>query len=308
MKSSGADTVLIALAFNHERYLPQLFSSICANLGSLSELVLIDNGSSDDSLSMMRGFAASLPSTVNVQVQSNPPRTSVSFAVNQGLRATRASLVSVIAADDFLLPRRYEAQVACLNGDPAAMFCFSNGWVCNEDGILSDVPVHDRRTIELIEPAAGQRRRSLVYPIPALFTQCALFRRAALEAVGAWDESLAIDDWPLNIRLFARFPEGSRYVEGAVAAYRRHPTNVSKRRFRQYIGQKRVLEKVATGSDAVQSMFALFATQMLLSLKRRQPWRARAFAHAARRTRAGLIFPLVWLAHEIRRRMAIKIR
>jgi GT2 family glycosyltransferase len=303
--------VLIVLAFNHARYLDALFRTIQSNLTLLSELVLVDNGSSDNSRARLEGFAQTLranPDGPTAITQTNPPGTGVAWALNRAMAASKAPYVAVIAGDDFLLARRFEAQVSALDADPEAAFVYSNGLVCDDADKLSEVHVHDSHARRVLQAADTSTRPSLLYPIPALFTHCALFRRVALQSIGGWDESLAIDDWPLNIRLFERYSTGCRWVEGAVAAYRRHASNASKRRFRQYLGQKRIIERLGRGHDLKRARFALFATQALASLKRRQWTRSQVFARAAFGARPGLRFILHWFIDEIRRRVQNKIR
>jgi len=165
------------------------------------------------------------------------------------------------------------------------------------------VPIHNEETIAIFmrRPAATIVHK-LYYPVPTLFTQSALFKRSALLSVNGWDEDLVIDDWPLNLKLFSRFGSGFRYIDVFVCANRRHSTNASKRRFRQYIGQKRVLEKYAQGNDLNQGLFALIATQALASLKRKQWWRAQIFFRAAFGRKPGLKFIIIWVNNEFQRR------
>ena len=298
-----ASVTLIALAYNHVRYLPQLFSSIAANINHIQELLFIDNGSADDSARLMSDFLATVDNRVAVRMFHNPPRTGVTYAVNIALHAATSEYVAVTSGDDYLLQNRFAAQLAVMRADPAIMFCYSNGYVCNDDGELTSVPVHSESTVGLLTRPPAAIAPALYYPVPTLFTQCALFKRTALLSVEGWDEDLVIDDWPLNLKLFAKFGSGFRYVDTFVAAYRRHQTNASKRRFRQYIGQKAVLQKYAKGKDLQHGLFALFASQGLASLKRKQWLRARVFSRAALRCSPGVPFMIHWVSNEIRRRL-----
>lgn len=308
-RNDTASIALIVLAFNHARYLPQLFASIRANLDDIDELVLIDNGSSDSTASLMRDFGESLPARVSLTIQQNPPRHGVTRAVNIGLRATRAEFIAVTSGDDFLLPERFVAQRRALQANPTLEFCYSNGYVCDEQGLVSQIAVHSGSTLALLKSRPESIAPALYYPVPTIFTQCGLFRRSALLAVGGWDEDLVIDDWPLNIKLFSKFASNYCYVDAYVAAYRRHDSNASKRRFRQYFGQRQVFAKYAHGTDLRRGMSALFAAQWLASVKRRQWHRAQVFFRAALRQKPGLAFIVRWISNEARRRLSInKIR
>ncbi|MDP2007014.1 MAG: glycosyltransferase family 2 protein [Rubrivivax sp.] len=294
---------LIALAFNHAQYLPQLFASIQQNISSLRELLFIDNGSTDHSALMMRQFLDSLEGQVETRLFCNPPRTGVTQALNAALQAAASEFIAVISADDFFLPKRFTAQLGAMHREPEVQFCYSNGYACDDAGHLSTIPVHDTSTVALLNSETSTVIHRLFYPVPRLFTQCALFRRSALLGIGGWDEDLLIDDWPLNLKLFSRYSEAFRYVPDFVCAYRRHPTNASKRRFRQYNGQKQVLIKYGRGFDLERGLFSLFSAQWLASMKRRQWWRAKIFLSAAWSREPGARFVMQWLSDETRRHL-----
>lgn len=297
---------LIALAYNHARYLPQLFESILVNLDDIDELVLIDNGSSDETHNMMEEFGRRLPNRVRLTIHRNPPRHGVALAVNAGLRAATAEFVSVTSGDDFLLPNRFTAQLAALKADQNLAFCYSNGYVCDEQGVVSKTPLHFGHNGSLLRMSPDAIADALFYPVPALFTQCAIFRRDVLLDVGGWDEDLVIDDWPLNIKLFRKYGLRFRYVDAYVSAYRRHDSNASKRRFRQYMGQKRVLLKYAQGKELREGLFALLMAQVLVSVKRRQWHRVNVFVRSAHACRPAILFVFRWIANEARRRIFSK--
>lgn len=303
-QSNAPGVALIALSFNHATYLPQLFASIRLNWSDISELLFIDNGSSDDSAHLMREFLDSCPGHVRHKMFVNQRGTGVATAVNEALRSANSEFVAVTAADDFLLPGRFSTQLALMRESPSLQFCYANGYVCDDAGSISTTPVHSASMIALLSRPQGEMADHLFYPVPALFTQCALFRHEALLAIGGWDEDLLIDDWPLNIKLFRRFADEHRFVPEFVCAYRRHGTNASKRRFRQYLGQKQVLAKYALGRTLCNGMFALFATQALASLKRQQWIRVRVFLRAAMKQHPDVRFVLHWILHETGRRFA----
>lgn len=304
--TESGEVCLIALAYNHAPYLQQLFDSIERNASALGQLVLIDNGSSDGSQELLRHHAARLRPTMEVALIFNPPRTGVGTALNSGLRAASRDFVAVIAMDDYLLPDRFTGQLRAMRADPSLRFCYSNGVVCDESGALTTTPLHDARMVEILKSPGQTIAPRLVYPVPALFTQCALFRRDALLAIGGWDQDLLIEDWPLNLRLFSRFGPHYAYVDAVVTAYRRHASNASRRRFRQYLGQKQVLEARVDGLRQRNGLFALFAAQAMASAKRRQWRRVRVFAGQALHVRPAVSFMFTWLIHEFRRRIASK--
>ena len=257
---------LIALCFNHESYLDQLFHSINDNLRSIGELLIIDNGSSDDSVMKIEGFVSELGLQIDTKIFRNCAGTSVPKAVNEALKEAEQEYVAVISGDDFLLPNRFEGQLTLLEKDDGVKFSYANGVECDEAGVLSKDVVHDSRMVKILKGKPTSILPSLYYPTPALFTQAALFRREALVSIGGWDESVIIDDWALNLKLFESYPANFVYHNENVFAYRRHPSNASKRRFRQYKGQLQIVDKYLPETHAKNCKFS-HAQQCLLSVK-----------------------------------------
>lgn len=293
---------LIALCFNHGSYLHELFSSIENNCQHIGQLLIIDNGSSDDTVAKILGFQSKVKDRLEIKFFRNAAGTSVTVAVNEALKYAKKEYVAVTSGDDFLLPSRYVSQIALLDEDRNLKFVYANGVECDEFGVLSNVSVHSSRLVKILRSNADLILTSLYYPTPALFTQAALFRRDALEAIGGWDEEVIIDDWALNLKLFENYSKNFIYIDEHVFAYRRHPTNASKRRLRQYKGQVQIVNKYLPYPYRKNVKFSLYARQCLLSVKKMQKWRIKVFLSAALKARPSSYFVLKWFYYEVLRR------
>src|SRR5256885_15520885 len=91
--------------FNYARFLPAAIDSALAQTLPDTEVVVVDDGSTDDSLDVIACYA----DRVRPVLKDNGGQTS---AFNAGLLAAHGSVVCFLDADDLLEPRAMEAAVA----------------------------------------------------------------------------------------------------------------------------------------------------------------------------------------------------
>ena len=100
--------------FNGERFLAQAIESVLAQTWSPVETIVVDDGSTDRSADIARGY----PVTYVRQEHS-----CVAAARNRGVAAAQGELVSFLDHDDVWLPRKLELQVEALARNPSAGIC-----------------------------------------------------------------------------------------------------------------------------------------------------------------------------------------
>ena len=100
--------------FNGELFLSEAIESVLAQTWSPVELIVVDDGSTDRSAEIARGY----PLTYLHQENSG-----VAAARNRGIEAAQGELVSFVDQDDVWLPDKLERQVAALRADRAAGIC-----------------------------------------------------------------------------------------------------------------------------------------------------------------------------------------
>jgi len=104
MPDSVAPLVSVVIpCYNHGRYLPEAVASVRRQSWPDVELIVVDDGSTDDSRTVAAGFAE-----VKLIRQSNE---GLSAARNRGLHASSGEIVIFLDADDILLPGAAEAAV-----------------------------------------------------------------------------------------------------------------------------------------------------------------------------------------------------
>jgi GT2 family glycosyltransferase len=104
-------TVLIAVRDGAEVIPPQLEALAGQEFDGTWELVLSDNGSRDDTVAVVEGFADRLP---GLQIVDASERAGQAYAINQGARVARGRSILLVDADDLVQPGYLAAMATAL--------------------------------------------------------------------------------------------------------------------------------------------------------------------------------------------------
>jgi len=120
-------TVLMP-AFNAGKYIAEAIRSVLDQSFSDFELLIIDDGSSDDTLSVISRFT---DPRIRLFVQHNK---GISAALNIGLQVAQGVYIARFDADDVCLPERLARQVWFLDGHPAYLITGCDAEYISENG------------------------------------------------------------------------------------------------------------------------------------------------------------------------------
>lgn len=213
-KLSAAITV-IALCFNHARFLMQCLESIRSQTFQNFELIVTDDCSSDQSPELIFNWIAlHYPNAKFIRHTKNA---GLCKTLNEALSMAQGTFISMIATDDTWEPEKLEKQYAAMvNQSQDVAVLYSNALQMDEAGTVlqktflaahwPDKEIPSGRIFS--ELADGNF-------IPAMAT---LIRTSALRAVGGYDENLTYEDYDMWLRLAAKFE--FLYLPGELARYR----------------------------------------------------------------------------------------
>lgn len=196
---------------NRALYLRRTLESVLAQTRPADEIVVVDDGSTDDTRGVVAAFDAAA-----YLYQENA---FVGAARNRGLGACRAEAVLFLDSDDLLLPGALGYLEAALAANPDTPLSFG-GWqeIDGEDRPLGG----PQAPPDAVGYAALTERNVIRAP------GCALVRRAALERAGGWATERRFrgnEDWRLWFRLADLGPFAT--VREPVLAYRVHGAGMS---------------------------------------------------------------------------------
>jgi len=176
------------------------------------EVIVVDDGSSDDTVEVARAIA---DPRVRVVVRDNG---GASAARNTGIDAARGTWVAFLDSDDVWLPVKLERQLAYVTAHPD-VHAVQTGAYFVDDALRV---LHVRRC----RPSHDALWETLLFENLPSFPSTLMIRRSKLEEIGGFDTSLAIlEDWELAIRA-SRFCN-LRSIEEPLSLYRTHPGNRS---------------------------------------------------------------------------------
>lgn len=197
----------------HDRpgLLVEAIESVLAQSYRPLEIVIVDDGSTDDTVRVADRLAEAHPGMVwALHVPNGGP----GRAREAGRLRARGEFLQYLDSDDVLLPQKFELQVAALRADPGAGVCYGMTRYVDESGTGGDRPW--RRTGERIE------RMFPSFLIDRWWgTSTPLYRRSVTDAAGAWTGLWNEEDWEYDCRVAAL---GSRlcYVPHFVSEQRGH--------------------------------------------------------------------------------------
>jgi glycosyltransferase involved in cell wall biosynthesis len=221
-----AQISVVIPAYNAGAYLRTTLESVLAQSALPGEIIVVDDGSTDDTAAIARSFGARV-----IVIPNGGP----SHARNVGTWAAVGEWIAYLDADDIWAPEKLAVQFDALTCQSQPAFSFTDFRRFDDCGIYvapSGLRAHPafRRTVgnmrdaAIIIIAADDKRPVLsdMYFLPS----SVLVRRADVLAVGGFDESLdAGEDFEFFLRLFRRVPAIA--VMRPLLLYRRHATQLS---------------------------------------------------------------------------------
>ena len=204
-------------SYNHAPYLRTALDSVLAQTFADFEIVVADDGSSDESPSILEAYAARHRS---VRVVTHPARSrrGISATCNLAIEEARGACLAWLASDDVWFPWTLERQVSMLDRDPRVGLVYGRADVIDGSGrttgqrIGRDVTGDDNVAASVLASN----------PIPA---STVMIRRETVRELGGFDETLTFGDWELWIRILARWEVG--FSRRPLAMYRVHGGNFS---------------------------------------------------------------------------------
>jgi glycosyltransferase involved in cell wall biosynthesis len=199
--------------YNAERYVAEAIESILNQSYGNFEFLIIDDGSTDRSLDVLKHYAAR---DARIRLTSRPNR-GVAATLNELLDQARGEFIARMDADDISLHERFQQEVAYLRAHSDCVMVGCRVWRCDHEGdplgeyaTLQDHDEIDAFHFQMTGPA-------LVHP-------SVMMRRDAVMAVGGY-RGFYIEDIDLYLRLaergrLARVPE-------FLLNYRMHSDNLS---------------------------------------------------------------------------------
>jgi glycosyltransferase involved in cell wall biosynthesis len=218
---------IIVPLYNHAQYIEATLESF-ANEGHPNlEVVIIDDGSKDDSLAVTRAWLERHPNVFTNVILEHQENVGITKTLNRLVAKTSGDFITMVASDDLLLPGGIQTRLAALEKRPDWLAVFGDATVIDAKGLQTASSALKKINGTNIK-ALGKdhlRTRELILrwsvPGPVLLSRCEAFDPE--RGVGPYDENGFIEDRDLYLRLLAQNALG--FVNQTVAVYRMHAHN-----------------------------------------------------------------------------------
>lgn len=206
--------------FNGQRFLAQAMDSLLAQTFTDFEVVAVDDGSTDDTPGILRGYAARDP---RVRV-IHGDHAGISAALNRGIAESTHEWIARIDADDVASPDRFAKQIAAAHANPEVVIWGSYAQHVDAHGKVLGLSKCGPTSVEEFKRLrAAAEDCYVIHPT-------SMFRKDVVQKAGGYDSRFNFCE---DFELFDRMAE-----HGAVVAlpeplllYRIHATSISMQRF-----------------------------------------------------------------------------
>ncbi|MCL9781541.1 glycosyltransferase [Vibrio sp. S4M6] len=229
MKSNPLVTIYIPCR-NYGRFLRQSVESVYQQLYTNWELVIVDEGSDDDSVELAEELCRHFPAKTKLLQNKKP--TGLQRLANMVLALANGKYMVRLDADDWFDENALLVMVAKLESSPDIGLVYGNYFYTDPNGNVLGV---ERRYKLGIEDNVGQ-----LPPHGA----CTMFRTRSLKAVGGYSEDInAQDGWELWYKLYDRI--GAASIDVPTFYYRQHGDSLSRDSNRLLQARSRIFERLS---------------------------------------------------------------
>lgn len=206
---------VIISSYNHAAYIEASICSVLQQTYEHLELLVVDDGSTDDSVARIESLAKE--HGFDFRAQSNH---GLAVTLNAAIARAHGELIVPFGSDDIMLPERIALQVAYMEGKPKVGICAGNVEFIDAEG--RPTPRQQRHPARQLGFEDIFLNRTPGVPAASL-----MFRREALDAAGGFAADIRLEDIYIELAI-ARQGYEIHAMDEVLARYRMHANNTYK--------------------------------------------------------------------------------
>lgn len=220
--------------FNSAKTVSSSIDSIFGQDYPSFELIIIDDGSTDETISILEEYEKKYSDCITILSQSNK---GPAAARNAGIAIAKGAYIAFLDSDDIWHPSKLSVQLKALSDRPEAGLCHTGARHIDHEGVVfKEAPVD--MTYD------GECFHNMIQ-LNGIVTSATLIHRHVIDNCGTFDDSFFTrSDWEYWIRVSHAYPFVA--VPDLLIDYRVHPGNISNNIDQNYIDHLAIIEKSAS--------------------------------------------------------------
>lgn len=252
---------VIIPSYNHKRFLQKTVESVMKQTYKNIQLIVVDDGSTDGSVDLLRELQAKYNFIVEVQQNQG-----VAAALNNGINKYAAGkYVAQLGSDDYWDLSKIEKQVQFMEANAQYGMCYTRIYIVNLDA--TKVSSFDwQRRYKSGRIFDDLMRRNF---IPGLTV---MVRMDVYKEVGLFKVGLYVEDYDLWLRIAYKYQIG--FIDERLAYYRIHANNAHKRDNKLFCAEYKII-KSWQGTDVYDSLKSYYCVRCmdaLIKVNKRRAW------------------------------------
>jgi glycosyltransferase involved in cell wall biosynthesis len=226
---------VICTTYNNAAYSAESIQSIYDQIYRNIEIIIIDDGSKDDNVEVIRRKLEESPFPAKLLTQVNTGN--IGLNVNRAIEASRGQFLCGLSLDDLLLADCVSSKMVLFEEDPnlALVANTSHREIDGAGHVITEqfkTPLHDQNLTNAVDMLEHE-----FYNIETFYTQGMVVRRNLIDAVGGYDADKTGDDLIIRTKIWRHMIDHSRLrfalLPQPAFSYRKHGGNMHHNTFRQ---------------------------------------------------------------------------
>lgn len=240
---------IICIAYNHQDWIEETLESVKMQDYHSKELIIVDNGSEDDTKEIIKKWVNQSSGMLSVQTVFYEEMQPYCQLFNDMLSRSNSQFVIDLSGDDVLYPDHLSKSIEVLKKEPNAAFVFSDAYILEMEGV---VKTFYKRSIsgELAEEIElGNIYESLIRS-NKICSPTIVFNAPILIKEGGYDSSLHYEDFDIQLRLARKYQ--LLFSDHIGVLKRKHSNSLSASQYQRY--QSKMLPSTMAVCRKIQQM------------------------------------------------------
>ena len=262
-------------AYKHAAFIEACLASVCAQTYPELELILIDDGSPDDTFEVAKRFLSSRSDRFRRIVLERRENHGVSANSNACIESCQGEWIHLLGSDDVLYPEKVERiqdAIATWNLPDLALVHADSDTIDS-----NNTPTIRRKKVIRPTPGPDHEAYRWLFHANLISNPTIAIRRDAFLSIGGFDPNLPLEDLDCWLRLSAKYAVAR--IPEVLASYRKHPGNSLRQRIKMlgafFLTYAKFLEANPglIPTRELRKHFRRNCLRFWSRIKKKQPWR-----------------------------------